>query len=59
MIEKLSGTKPQVLEAWMVGAGIMGFGLGALLAGHIQQYALWIFLIGLVVHFWAMYKIYR
>lgn len=59
MLEKLSRAKPSVLEMWMLGAAITGFGLGALLVNYVQQYALWIFLIGFVVHCWAMYKIYR
>ncbi len=59
MLEKLSKAKPPVLEAWMLGAGVAGFGLGALLVDYTKQYALWIFLVGLVIHLWAMYKICR
>ena len=58
MLEKLTKAKPIELQIWMWGAGILGFGLGALLAGYLQIYALWIFLIGLLIHVWAMMKIY-
>ena len=58
MLEKLINAKPHELQAWMLGAGIIGLGLGALLINYIQQYASWIILIGIIVHGWAMYKIY-
>ncbi|NJD77920.1 MAG: hypothetical protein FIB08_12635 [Candidatus Methanoperedens sp.] len=39
-----------------VGAGILGFGLGALLVNFIQQYTLWIIFLGLLMHGWGMYR---
>ncbi|MEW6035142.1 MAG: hypothetical protein AB1529_00885 [Candidatus Micrarchaeota archaeon] len=38
------------------GAGVLGFGLGALLATYFQSYALLIILIGLMMHAWGMYR---
>ncbi len=57
MYEKLKQAKPSVLMAWMLSAGVTGFGLGALFADYIP-YAPWIALPGFIVHVWAMYKIY-
>ncbi len=49
-------TKAKLEElASTVGAGILGFGLGALLSNYIQQYAFGIILIGLIMHGWGMY----
>lgn len=58
MLEKLEKAKWQELYAWMVGAFIFGLGAGAYIASYIQQYALWIMLLGLIIHMPAMYKIY-
>lgn len=50
-------TKAKLEElASTVGVGIIGFGLGALLANFIQQYAFGIILIGLIMHGWGMYR---
>ena len=58
MLEKLNKAAPSELQAWMFGAGILGLGIGALLYGYIGQFAIWITLIGAVIHGWAMYRIY-
>ena len=58
-MKNISGklTKAKLEElASTVGAGILGFGLGALLVNFIQQYTLWIILIGLIMHGWGMYR---
>ena len=39
-----------------IGAGIIGFGLGALLSDYFSQYTPWIILAGLVMHSIGMYK---
>lgn len=59
MLEKLKKAKPIELEVWMWGAGVIGFGLGALLAGYIRQYAAVIAISGIILHGWAMFKIYK
>jgi hypothetical protein len=58
MLEKLKKATPMELEIWMLGAGILGFGLGASLAGYAQQYSPWIILLGIILHGWGMYRIY-
>lgn len=58
MIEKLKKANPLTLQVWMWSAGIMGFGLGALANDSIQGYALSVTLLALIIHLWAMYKIY-
>ena len=40
------------------GAGILGFGLGILLAGYLQKFAIWLILIGIIMHGWGMYKMH-
>jgi hypothetical protein len=37
-----------------MGAGILGVGIGALLAAHISKYSLPILLLGIVMHSWGM-----
>jgi len=59
MLEKLKKAKPLELEVWMWGAGIIGLGLGALLVDYIRQYAVGIVIIGIILHGWAMFKIYK
>jgi hypothetical protein len=39
-----------------LGAGIIGFGLGAYLANYFASNALWIIVIGIALHGVAMYK---
>ena len=58
MLEKLKKAKPLELEAWMFGAGILGFGLGMLFSTYKNQLMLIAILLGLIIHGWAMYKIY-
>ncbi|MCX9010729.1 MAG: hypothetical protein OIN66_06355 [Candidatus Methanoperedens sp.] len=55
MPEKLTEAKLAELASTF-GAGVLGFGLGALLVDFVQQYALLIILIGLMMHGWGMYK---
>lgn len=40
------------------GAGVLGFGLGALLSGYVQQFSLLIILVGLVMHSLGMYALH-
>ena len=42
------------LEASGLGAGLLGFGLGALFARSLEWYAPWILLAGLIIHGWGM-----
>lgn len=58
MLERLSRAEPKILQVWLVGAGVAGFGLGGMLGPRIQRYARWITLAGLLLHSWSMYKIY-
>ena len=46
------------LEASGLGAGMLGFGLGALFAHSVESYAPWILLAGLIIHGWGMYSIH-
>src|SRR3990170_3778607 len=39
-----------------LGAGIIGFGLGAYLANYFEPYAIWTIVIGIALHGVAMYK---
>jgi hypothetical protein len=47
------------LDASGLGAGMLGFALGALFAHSVELYALWILLVGLILPGWGMYKIHR
>jgi hypothetical protein len=47
------------LEASGLGAGMLGFGLGALFAKSVELYAPWILLAGLIIHGWGMYSIHQ
>lgn len=58
MKEKLLKASPNILQAWMFGAGIIGFGLGLLLAKYFVVYGLFVLIVGILVHGWAMIKIY-
>ncbi len=58
MSEKLTKTKVAEIASTL-GAGILGFGMGALLGDYIQQYSFWIILIGLIMHGWGMYKTHQ
>jgi len=58
MIEKLKRAEPYELQIWMWSAFIFGIGLGAFFYSYMQKFALWIILVSLIVHLWAMYKIY-
>lgn len=58
MFEKLASAETRTLLAWMVGAGMTGFGLGASVAPRVRRYAFGITAIGVILHGWAMYKIY-
>lgn len=51
-------TKSVEMQASTIGAGVLGFGLGALLAGFVQQYAFWIIAFGIVLHSWGMYRMH-
>lgn len=46
------------MRASVFGAGILGFGLGALLAGFIRPYSAFIILFGLGLHAWGMYRLH-
>lgn len=58
MLEKLKKATPWELEIWMFSATATGIGFGALIASSIAIYALWIFIIALVIHLIMMYVIY-
>jgi len=58
MLEKLKKASPNELELWMTSAVVLGFGVGMLVSDYIKSYAIWITLIGLATHLWAMYRIY-
>jgi hypothetical protein len=47
------------LEASGLGAGMLGFGLGARLAHSVESYAPWILLAGRIIHGWGMYSIHQ
>ena len=58
MLEKLLRAKPAHLWWWMFSASVTGLGLGALSAGFLGGWAVWIFSVGLFVHLLMMYKVY-
>ncbi len=58
MLEKLKKAKPYELQLWMLGAGLLGFGLGVVFAGYLQNLAWLIVLIGAAIHGGVMYKVY-
>jgi hypothetical protein len=51
--------KAQDLLAWMVGAGITVVGLGSMVSARIRRFAPWILAVGIGVHGWGMYRIYK
>ena len=58
MLEKLKKATPGELQIWMLSATATGIGFGALIASTLAGYALWIFIIALVIHLIMMYVIY-
>ncbi|MEK6886099.1 MAG: hypothetical protein AABX17_03980 [Nanoarchaeota archaeon] len=58
MLEKIKKAKPFELRMWMWGGIVLGFGLGMLLSDYKNQLMLPAILLGVIIHGWAMYKIY-
>jgi len=58
MLEKLKKASPGELQLWLWSAWIFGIGFGAYVSDYIRQYALIILIASLLVHLFAMYKIY-
>ncbi len=58
MLEKLKKATPGELLTWMLSANATGIGFGALIANTLGAFALWIFIIALVIHLIMMYVIY-
>lgn len=54
----LQCAKPSEFRASALGAGIAGFGLGAMLAEYFQPLAVLLILAGFTVHGWGMYRIH-
>lgn len=46
-------------QASLFGACFVAFGLGAIMTAYVQQYTLWIILLGVIMHSWGMYKIHQ
>ena len=59
MFAKRADAKAYDLFAWMVGAGITGVGLGSLVSVRVRRFAPWLLAVGLGVHGWGMYRIYK
>lgn len=59
MKDKLRKVKYIEWQASLFGASFIAFGLGALLASYFRPYALIIILIGIIMHSWGMYKMYK
>lgn len=58
MIEKLEHTPATLLEIWMVSAAIIALGLGAMSDISVRNNAPYILLFGLLMHAYAMFRIY-
>lgn len=58
MAERVAKAKSAETLASTFGAGILGFGIGALLAGFARRYAPWIILFGAALHGWGMYRMH-
>ena len=54
----LQKAKASEFRASAFGAGIAGFGLGAMLAEYFQPLAVVVILAGFAVHGWGMYRIH-
>ena len=59
MREKLTKAKYIEWEASLFGASFIAFGLGVLFASYVSSYALFIILIGIIMHSWGMYKMHQ
>ena len=61
MTNKDNLTKAKYIEwhASLFGACFIAFGLGAIMTNYVQQYTLWIILLGVIMHSWGMYKIHQ
>ena len=58
MVEKLEHTQATILEIWMVSAAIIALALGAMTDMSVRNNAPYILLFGLLLHSYAMYRIY-
>lgn len=58
MLKKLLRSEPWELQAWMLSAGVTGFGLGALFAEAVASFAVWVAVIGFAIHVIMMVRIY-
>ena len=58
MFSKLNKATPLELEIWKLSTGVLGFGLGLLLAPRFGSYGMILFGVGLLVHLAAMARIY-
>lgn len=57
---KLISAKYSVWQASLFGASLIAFGLGVLLASHINDKLAWgIVLLGVMFHGWGMYNMYK
>ena len=59
MKDKLTKARYVEWQASLFGACFIAFGLGILLASYFQTFALFIILIGIILHSWGMYKIHK
>lgn len=58
MLDKFTKANPIDLQIWMLSAGIIGLGMGLLLAKYLEPYAEFLLIIGVVAHISSVYKIY-
>lgn len=58
-MKKMISTSSIEYYASFAGAILLSFGLGVLFAGYFENYALVVAAVGLVLHSFGMYKMYK
>lgn len=54
------GASKIIYRVWMFGAGLIGFGLGVLLAAQVNAwFGAAILILGIAIHGWGMFRIYQ
>ena len=58
MVEKLEHAEATIFEIWMISAAVIALALGAMTDESVRTNAPYILLFGLLLHSYAMFRIY-
>ncbi len=59
MKERMVRPSSAEYQASLYGAVIGSLGVGTVLAQYLQGFAWWLVLVGVILHGWGMYRVYR